>query len=323
LVTKNLFPSFARKRTGDMKGRISNRRNFVSNAVQHIYQRTEDHGVLFYTVEDRLVYYTIAAAQSKTHDIRVVAAAIMFTHIHQSILADSLNDIHSYIHDVNTKFARLYNFRYGRKGRLFEKYPGRSQKSDSKSIRTNIIYVFNNHVEKGLCSSAVEERWSLLAYSVKRNPFSEKLLREKASGIMRRALNTVDRRIARHQNLEYKDLDKILPYLNSIEKEQYIDYVISNYSLISFRIPTAAFGSINALIMAANSTTGSEYDIHEEYSPVSDMHYVRLCGTAEKQGFLKNLFTMDNDMRTKLMVHLARNSCVPLLSLKKFFHHFD
>jgi len=310
-----------RKNNEGMRGRKLHKNYFNPRAIQHIYQRAADRGVIFYTLEDRLVYYTIAAVQSKKHCVRIAAASIMFTHTHQSVLADSLQNLRDYLHGTNTVFSRLYNLRYGRKGRLFGKPPGRAQKNDSKSMRSNIIYVFNNHVEKGLCKRAVQERWSLLSFSITSHPFSHPLDRVNASSILRRALNKIDKRINKNQNLDYRDLDRVLPFLNQIEKEQFIDYVISRYAWVNFSLPTALFGRLEDLITAVDSTTGNEYDINEEHSAISDKYYPRLIRLVENENVLKDIFTMTSETKTEHIVSAHNRTGAPLYILRKFYHY--
>jgi len=322
LVNRTRNPTLPENQDG-MRGRRPDKNYFNPCAVQHIYQRAADRGVIFYTIEDRLVYYTITSVQSKKHGVRIAAASVMFTHTHQSVLADSLQNIREYLHGTDTVFSRLYNLRYGRTGKLFGKPPGRSQKNDSKSMRSNVIYVFNNHVEKGLCTSAVQERWSFLAFSVTNHPFSHPLDRVNASSILRRALNKIDKRISKNKNLDYRDLDRVLPFLNQVEKEQFIDYVISRYAWLDFSIPTALFGSLEHLITAVDSTTGNEYDINEEYSATSDKHYIRLIRHAENKNVLKDIFTMTSDTKTDLIVSSHNFTGAPLSILRKFYHYSD
>jgi len=300
-----------------MKGRFV---HYSPSAVLHIYQRSVDKGVVFYSVEDRLVYYTVSACQARKHRVRVCAAAIMFTHTHQSVQAHSYDAVRNYLHDADTSFAKMYNNRYGREGRLFGRPVGMAQKFSSKSIRTNIIYVFNNHVEKGLCRRAVDERWSFLPYILSNHPFSEEISRKEIGTFLRKALALVDRRVRKLQNLSYYDVDRILPRLDERERQQFIDYVIWKYSLIDFSFAVSLFGSRDNLIMAIDSTTGGEYDICEEHSGLSDVKYLELIDFADSGGFLLKIYSAPLSVRTDLAIEANRRIGVPLNQLKKFYH---
>lgn len=302
--------------------------------MQHIYQRGKDHGVIFYTTEDRLVYYTLAAVNAKKYSIIVPAASIMFTHLHQSVIAASLENIRAYLHDTGTSFTRLYNNRYKRKGKLFERLPGRAQKFGAKDKRSNLIYVYNNHVEKGLCRQASEERWSFLAYAASDHPFSKPIMLSKASSSIRKALHLIDRRIAKQKGLEYTDLDKVTASLTEEEIEQFIDYVISRYALIDFGYATAFFGTLDNMILAINSTTGGEYEINEDYTRYKDTAYIELCKMltdkeiATRCGLpsadIGRIYNLSDEELSDILSHTSRYCrSVTRDHIHRFFHRWD
>lgn len=293
---------------------------FNSGAIQHIYQRAKDHGVIFYTIEDRLVYYTLAAANAKRHRLVVFSASIMYTHLHQGVSAPSLAALRQYLHDTNTAFVRLYNARHSRQGPLLDRKPGRSQKATSKEKRSNCIYIFNNHVEKKLCRTALKERWSFLAYAFSDHPFSVELKIKKASATLRKAVRLVNRRIRKGKGLEYCDLERILPNLDIIEREQFIDYTISSYAWIDFRAATSLFGSLEALVTSVNSTTGGEYAINEDYSPHSDTAYSELIELSETEGFLSYLFRLSPSEISEFANLALKRTSATFHHIAKFFH---
>ena len=293
---------------------------FSPSALQHIYHRAKDKGVIFYTLEDRLVYYTLAATKTKAAGAVIYAASIMFTHVHLNGTFPSLRHMERCLRSTDTAFARLYNFRYGREGQLFDREPGSAQKSYSKQKRTSVIYVFNNHVEKGLCTQAEQERWSLLAYAFSCHPFSEQVNPKTMSTHLAKAFRLVDRRVAKNKALEYVDLDKILPALDRCEREQFVDYVISRYALVDYGAVVSLFGSAEKLRTAVNSSTGNEFEIKEEYPGVKDTAYVELCRAGRQEGWLDRIHTMAVDEKFKLTMRLRYVSGATDILLKKFFH---
>lgn len=300
-----------------MRGKGS---DFSRYALQHIYQRAIDRGVIFYTDEDRIVYYSLAAVNSKRYRITITAASLMFTHTHQSIHAPSLESLRRYVHGINTSFSRLYNYRYSRKGRLFEKPFGCSRKVSIKEQKSCLIYVYNNHVEKNLCKKSIQERWSFLAYAVSNHPFSDELDFNKTSKTLQKAIRLVDRRIKRQKGIEYADLDRILPFLGEGEYEQFIDYIVSQYAWIDFKAAASLFGSIDSMILAIDSTTGGEYDIKEEYSSLADTPYLELAEFMEKEDCLKEVFSMPAGRKLDLIIKARMMTSAALYHLRKFFH---
>lgn len=293
---------------------------FHSSAIQHIYQRAIDKGVVFYTDSDRLVYYTLAAVHARKQKIRIGAAALMFTHTHQSVLAPSLAALRSYLQDTNSSFSRRYNQYHQRKGFLVCKNPGRAEKKTSKEKRSNIIYVYNNHVEKKLCKTAIEERWSFLAYVKSDHPFSEEIDFKHCSKTLRKATKLVDRRICRQKGLWYSDFDRILPNLNCKEYEQFLDYIISRYKWIDFSIMEELFGNVESAIIAIDSSTGSEYEITEEFSNLPDTAYTELVKFAKAEDYFDYIFSADMERKKMMMQKAIKTTKASAHHLKSFFH---
>lgn len=286
----------------------------------HIYQRAIDCGVIFYDVIDRLVFYTIAAVMSKKYGVTVEAASIMFTHTHQSVCVDSVETLSFYLRDTGSVFSRLYNRRYNRAGKLIQCHSGRAKKSSSKSIRTNLIYVFNNHVEKGLCKKAIEERWSFLAYSLSNNPFSAEIDPNSCSKNLKKAMRVVYRKSRQNKYLTYTDFKHVLPLLDKNETEQFVDYVISQYFWIDFHSAARHFNSTELMLLAIDSTTGSEYNIKEDKSPGSDMAYKNMIDFAQKNNFLEKIFTLSPDEQVYYSKKMFRVINSTLWQIKKFLH---
>lgn len=288
--------------------------------IWHVYQRALDKGVIFYTVEDRLVYYTLAAVKAKRHHIRVYAGSIMFTHAHHSVEAASWDPVANYLRDTGSSFVRLYNKRHSRKGQFLERHPGHDPKYSSKDKKSNLIYVFNNHVEKKLCKRALDERWSLLAYAFSDHPFSAEIDFQRASRVLLKAVRLVNRRVRKLQGLEYRDLDKILPNLKEEEREQFIDYVISRYAWIDFSGLVKMFGSLESSIIAIDSTTGGEYNVKEDFTHFPDMPYLELINLAESRNLLTRIFSMNPSEKANIILWARRYTSANNLHLSKFFH---
>lgn len=309
----------------------------------HIYQRASDKGVIFYTIADRLVYYTTCASVMAKYCIPCYAASIMFTHVHLSCLPESPEQLESCIRDATSSFARAYNHEHERDGELFDRPFGSSVKRTAKEARSNLLYVFNNHVEKKICRTAVEERWSFLAFSLSSHPFSEALSESKMSKRLRRGLNLVDRHAKKKQPLKYSDVNAVLKDLNQTETQQYIDYVINAYSLVDFSYGTKLFGSIKDMIDASETVTGDEWDIKEDFYGASDTVYSELCQIFPQSSFelcqllpqssiklcsspmngdqaIYNLYQMNDRQKMALIIDAMKHVHANGAQLSRFFH---
>lgn len=300
--------------------------NCSKRIVVHIYLRARDKGVIFYDDVDRLVYFSVIASQAKKYGITVLAAAIMFTHVHISAMAASREQIDRFIQESSSEFARLYNIDKGRSGRFFAHHPGKALKKTSKLMRTNIIYVFNNHVEKRLCVHAIEERWSFLAYGRSKWPFSGQP--EQHGAAMKKAMAMVRRRAIKRKPLKHSELRRMLSLLSEDERERLKDHIITSYALVDFDAASSFFNGFEAMVTAIDSSAGSEWDIKEEFCGEDDRAYLRLMEWAKKNKICDNNgafnpYALDNATKAKLTNRLLRTTDISLFQIRKFLHFFS
>lgn len=293
-------------------------KRFYPDAIQHIYQRAVDRGVIFYHVEDRLVLLTTAAVNKRKYGIIIPAFAVMFTHIHQSAISRSRLLLSKYLQDTNSMVSRAYNAEYSRIGQLFERPPGISQKKSWKDKKSNIIYVYNNHVEKKLCARAIDERWSLLAYAFSDHPFSEPITRPSKALVM--AMKLVDRRVAKGLPLKYKDLHRVFSRVSHKEAEQYIDYVISRYALVDYDAAAKYFEDISSMVTAIDSTTGGEFNIKEDFYNAPDAPFIELGEWFRKHSNAKSPYELTESEKLDMAARAKRETTAWDTHLRRFFH---
>ena len=173
-------------------GKRVRRRRFLEDEVHHIYQRTINRFNIFYDLEDYLVYYTIFSVAARQYGVIVLGLCLMFDHIHMLIKTDVRVRMSEFVRQVTCMFVREQNNDVGRKGSLFQARFGSAPKRGLKLLRTAINYLFNNPVEKKLCTRAEEFRWNFLAYAVSSHPFSDPLIIRQASRSLKRAIKEVD-----------------------------------------------------------------------------------------------------------------------------------
>lgn len=267
-----------------MKSRKS---KFRAGILQHTYKITKDFGILFYRIEDRLMMFTIQSVMARKHNIRVVAASYMFTHMHEGTVAADKSQLDAFERDCMNTYVKAYNNDVGRDGRLFKTPYGFSLKVSDKERRHCCLYILNNHVEKKLVKSAIHSRWDFLAYYHNPNPFSEPLVKRKASYYLREACSIVDHEYDAGRYLRSALLRGMMRKINKdTEKEQLIDYIITKYMFIDFDYCINLFGSFDELILAADSVTGYDYDIDEKFNRYPDTPYAEMIPLAEKDGLL-------------------------------------
>ena len=239
------------------------RRKFYRGVVNHVYQRTIGGFQLFYTVEDCLVFFTILSVCSRSANVQILELCLMHNHFHTLVKTETLQELSDFVDHFSAWFVREYNSYVGRKGKLFKKNFGSAPKWDEKKLRSAIIYVGNNPVEKKFCNRAYEYRWNFLAYRNNPWPFSDKLVKRRASYHLLKALKEVDSMVQLNLPLKYVQLNRIFQKLVSNEKEQLVDYIISSYLPFDYLELESHFKSYDSMLLAMESTTGDDYDINE------------------------------------------------------------
>ncbi len=249
-------------------------RTFYPHALNHCYQCTADHGVLFYDVCDRLLFFTVFCVMARRHKVKVYKLVLMPDHIHHSTVPRSKEQLSSFARDYSAVFAREYNGAFGRKGPVFQAPFQFAPKRGDKSIRTHLLYLDNNPVERKLVTQAELYRWNFLAYGDSTHPFSEAIVLRHASMPLRRALQRVDWECGQNHDLSYRLLRNLFDSLpEDRERNQLTDYIINKYSVMDHAAAFRFFGGFEQEIQAAHFTTGSEYDINEGFIGKSDRYY--------------------------------------------------
>lgn len=286
--------------------------------IQHLYMRSDDWGVIFYDDIDRLVYYTEECAAKRRCGVTVLAASYMFNHIHNSIRVRSASMLSDFAWGAMSPFARAFNYRRKRSGEVFHREFGWSSKTNSKKIRNNICYVVNNHVEKKLCSRAMESRWDFLAYATSEHPFSKEIVNP--SPDLKHAMRFIRKKSSKNQPLKYPFLLGARAKLNEEEWEQLIDYIIVTYKLVDFEESVKYFKGLDEMITAPDITTGSEFDVGEDFSNEPDTPYLELFDYWSSHFQDKSVYELSLDNRIQVANEMYFQTSASKNQIRKFLH---
>lgn len=298
------------------------RRKFVNGEVNHTYQRNVSGFNIFYEVEDYLVYYTIFSVLAIKYGIMVYGLCLMIDHIHSLISAADRKSFCSFIRHVSLLFVKEYNKEHGRSGPLFQEGFGSAPKIGLKRLRTAIAYLFNNPVERFLCSRAQEYRWNFLPYAQCRNPYSEPVRLRQASRALRKAIKEADGARERGQHMTYTMIRRLFSTLDKQEKNQLTDYIIVRYSAIRYDLLAACYGGHDNMLTAINSNTGSEYDISETICGRSDTEFRELHRYVHAEGFENagDVISQEEKVKLHLMEKMLKRTSASVYQIRKFLH---
>ena len=291
--------------------------------LTHCYQRTADRGILFYTFSDYIVYFTIYCLMARKYNIRVLALCQMPDHIHDSIVSGCKRNISLFKSEVNKRFSRAWNSNISLSGSVFEGPFGSAPKIGDKKARSNLIYVYNNPVERRLVKRAAEYRWNYLAYGHSSHPFSEKLVIRYSSPALQRAVKEVKRVFLAGLPINYALLKRLFDSLDRMERLQLTDYIISTYNIIEYDSSSRFFGGFEDMIRAIDSSTGNEFDLNEIFVGKSDICYRQMTSALLQEQHLKDIheiLTKTKEEKYDLLLLLIKHTSADPKQISKFLH---
>lgn len=302
-----------------MRGRIS----FRPGAVQHVYQNTIDGFLIFYSVRDCLAFFTIFTTTARKYKVRILGLCLMVDHIHLLVEASDRSELSRFVHDYTRQFSQARNVWYEECGPFFRGPFGRASKVTDKDIRSAIAYLYNNPVERQMCSRPESAQWNFLAYAAGSHPFSQPLRLEKASAPMRRAVEEVKASRREDKPINYQRLHLMTRKLGQEEQLQLTDLIVSSYNCIDYDALFHRFDNYGNLVLALNTTKGSEYAIKEEFVGHSDRIYGRMSNfllRSHRIATIDELLRLSEDERRELMNPLSVRTGASRRQIEKYLH---
>lgn len=302
----------------------NDKRRVPSDSFQHIFKITADSGVLFYRTVDHLVYYTIESVMCRRYKVPVVVGCHMFTHTHKVAVPLDPAQMAACESNINIAFTREYNKEVGRTGRLFKRPYGSAPKRSDRDKRSVMIYVLNNPVEKKLCTSAIQDRWTFLAYFEREYPFSERPVLRRCRWALRNAMTEVEMEFKCGRYLKYAMLHRLFAGLNPTEREQLTDYIIQLYFYFDRDACYQLFGSLEKMIQATDYSVGKEFDVGEVFESFSDTPFREMCQIVAKYRLLEPglpLLHLPVNRLRSLALYLRQHTTATETLVARFLHY--
>lgn len=287
------------------------KRRFIAGEGMHVYQRSVNGQMIFYDLEDFLVFYMIFSVYARLYKVRVLELCIMPNHTHLLLLSDELEKVSGFIRRYTSVFVREYNDDIGRKGALFHKSFGSAPKKGGKSIRSTIVYIGNNPVEKELTQTAEKYRWNFLMY-IERKLRGYMVPLRTLNFRLLKAFKYVTKAHEGSRYLTYEQLRRLMQDMTAEEREMLTDHIIMTYFPFDMETLMSFYPSYEDMITAMHSTSGKEYDIKEMYTPEPDTAYRKMMtvlkkeGIVEQEGQVRRITVLPTDDKYKI-AHLLRD----------------
>ena len=302
------------------------KRKAAAGEVHHIYQKTRGGVLLFYSLRDYLVYFTIYCTIAEKMDVTVLALCPMPDHLHSACRFMSTEQMVKFVQQYTRIFAKEWNRSRRRKGSLIQEHFGSSAKLGNKSVRTTLNYNYNNPVERKIVINAEDYRWNFLKYFRSRNPFSSPLDESTASHKLRDALKDVRAIYKKGEWVHYSQLDAWMKGLSADEIQQLADYIITTWNVIDYIGAISYYGDFDAMIRSFHDNTGSEYDIREDKDNYSDAVYKDCTQILIRGGYISSVREIPGMFFEKKieLYHLLQNrTAAKPKQIKKYLHLSD
>ena len=300
------------------------KRKVYSGEAHHVFQRTRNKGVIFYSIHDYLVYFTIYCSQARQRGVSVLSLCPMPDHTHQVIVAASKNQMATFVQTYSHLFAYEWNKKRKKKGFLFSHPFGSAAKLGNKQVRTVLAYSNNNPVERKLVERAEDYRWTFLAYYNNRNPFSLPLNESHAKSYMRMALKEIKQCHDDGQYITYSMLERWESHLSATEWQQIADYIIGLWNVIDYEQAISYYGSYDTMLRAFHDNTGSEYEIREDHDNYTDTVYADCTHVLQAKGLsarqLSAIPSLPMEQKQQLYYYLLSRTSARPVQVKKYLH---
>ena len=289
--------------------------------TNHVYQNTRDGFLIFYSVSDYLVFFTILCVVARKCPVTITDVNLMPDHVHLAVVEKIKGALSSLMRDTLSRFSRVHNAVCGMKGPLFNPRFGSVVKTRDKDARSCIIYIDNNPVERHLCERAEQYRWGFLAYAENHHPFSAPIKISKCSRPLRYAVQVVKSRHHAGYPLSYQLLQIISRDLKREEREQLIDFIIGTYSVICYEDANRFFDSFADRLIADHSVSAREYDINEVFAGKSDAYYAKMSRIILKEkGYsdIHEILSLSLEEKHALFRLLHQKTAAPAEQIRKY-----
>lgn len=135
--------------------RISSEGNFF-----HIMSQGINKNFIFKEETEINKYIYIMYDLKEEYHIEIIAYCIMSNHAHLLLKINSIEELSSYMHKLNARFAQYYNKKNNRVGFVFRNRFKSEAIRDEKHLYNCISYIFYNPVKARICARPEEYKYS-------------------------------------------------------------------------------------------------------------------------------------------------------------------
>lgn len=140
-------------------------RDFVPNAIYHVFSRGSNRQAIFTFDSDRIDFLECFSRIVRTYEVTCLAYCLMPNHYHL-MLSTTDGRLSPAMKALNGRYSLRFNQRYGRNAHLFKNRFGATRQQDETQFVWTLRYILWNPVEAELCASPEEWPWSSYSASM-------------------------------------------------------------------------------------------------------------------------------------------------------------
>lgn len=297
------------------------KRKVYRGEVHHVCQMTQDKVVIFYSVTDYLVFFTIYCICAEKFEVDVLALNPMPDHLHNTVIVRSAEQLSRFVGQYTKCFSSSWNKSRGRRGPLFKHNFQCAAKLGVKQVRSTLAYNNNNSVERKMVQRAEEYRWNFLAYARNPNPFSSPQKPERS--VLRNAKAELKALRNSGNYLNHAFVERLMEKLTLGERRELADYIIGLWNVIDYEKAISYYGDYETMLRAFHDNTGGEYDIKEDRDPYSDDVYADCTRILLKEKFIASVYEIPSlpvARKRELYGLLRKRTSARPKQLQKYLH---
>jgi REP element-mobilizing transposase RayT len=125
---------------------------------QHVISEFVDREYWLADEEDRRCYLSAVTQSAKPYDGRLLAYALMSSHVHWWLLAGTL-PLGTLFQPAHTRYAGYWHRRYGGRGPVFANRP-ENHEVQPAAVASLVAYIHMNPVRAGVCRCPADSTWT-------------------------------------------------------------------------------------------------------------------------------------------------------------------
>lgn len=197
-------------------------RNFIKTSFIHIMVQGINREYIFNKDEYIKKYLEFIKKAKERIDVDVIAYCIMTNHAHFLIKYNDIRKVTEFMHDVNTSYAKYYNYVQERVGYVFRDRYKIQEIMDQKHLYGCIEYIHNNPVKANICATQEEYEYSSFFQIYQGD--RQKLYEEIAKFVSEEKL-----KISESNNIDEKNEHEMIFMDDNQNKEDICEKILNEY----------------------------------------------------------------------------------------------